>query len=67
MIRRDIVELIKSWLKSWLTSVAGGIVGLPQIIQALSSEPIDWQMLATGIGALLLGLAAKDSDVKEKE
>ena len=61
------METLKSWAKSWFTSVAGGIVGLPQIVQALSGEPINYQLLITGVGSLLLGLAAKDSDVKDNE
>ena len=43
------------------TSLFGAIAGLPLIIDGVSGK--DWTKIASGIGALLVGLFAKDSDV----
>ena len=50
--------------KSWFTSLFGTVAGIPQIIEGLSSKPINWSLVITGIATLLLGLTAKDGNVK---
>lgn len=53
-------------MKSWKTSLAGVIAGLPPILlqlsNILSGQPVDWSLLWTGIGAIVLGFFAKDHD-----
>jgi len=49
-----------SWLKNWFTTLFGGIAGVPQIFEGLTTKPINWTLVITGIGTLLLGLTAKD-------
>ncbi len=56
--------MFKSIFTSWWTSTAGTVVGLPQIIEGLSSKPINWTLVIQGIAAMLLGLAAKDGNEK---
>ena len=50
------------YIKNWLTTVFGGVAGIPQIVEAVSTKPINWQLLITGIATLLLGIFAKDAD-----
>lgn len=43
------------------TSLFGAVAGLPLIVEGVGTK--DWTKIASGIGALLIGLFAKDSDV----
>lgn len=43
------------------TSVFGAVAGLPLIVEGIGSKDIT--KIVSGIGALLIGLFAKDSDV----
>jgi len=51
-------------MKNWMTSAGGLTVGLPMIIDGISTK--NWMMVLAGIGAILTGLAAKDSNVTGK-
>lgn len=55
--------MFKSIFTSWWTSAAGTIAGLPQIIEGLSSKPVNWTLVITGVATFLFGLAAKDGNV----
>ena len=52
-------------MKNWKTFVAGLIVGIPQLL--ISSGIVEannrWVSLATSVGAIVLGLVAKDNNV----
>jgi hypothetical protein len=47
-------------MKNWLTTLFGGVAGVPQIIEGLMSKPINWSLVITGVSTILLGLVAKD-------
>lgn len=46
--------------KNWKTTGAGCIGGLPLIIEGVSNK--DWGRALWGLGALLIGIFAKDND-----
>jgi len=48
-------------MKNWMTSAGGLTVGLPMIIEGISTK--NWMLVLAGVGALLTGLAAKDNNV----
>jgi hypothetical protein len=54
----------KQILKNWFTSLFGTVAGIPQIVEGLTSTPKNWSLVITGLATLMLGLAAKDSNVK---
>ena len=56
--------MFKSIFTSWWTTAAGTIAGLPQIIEGLSSKPVNWSLVITGVATFLFGLAAKDGNEK---
>lgn len=47
--------------KNWKTSLGGCVTAVPQIIEGITTH--NWMLVLTGIGSLLLGLTAKDSNV----
>lgn len=47
--------------KNWKTSLVGCGTGIPAIIEGITTH--NWMLVLTGIGTLLLGLSAKDSNV----
>ncbi len=52
---------IRGMFTSWVTSVLGGIAGVPLIIEGFASVPRNWTKIIEGIGVFFLGLAAKDT------
>jgi hypothetical protein len=56
-----ISRLIHNALDSYLTSIAGTIVGLPNIIEGFSSK--NWALVIQGIGELLIGLASNEKGI----
>ena len=60
------MDAIKTWFMNWLTSIAGGVAGIPQIIEGYTSQPKNWTLIITGIGTFILGLVAKDSNKSGK-
>jgi hypothetical protein len=51
-------------LLNWKTLLGGLIAGLPAIINFITPViPIEYQGLAVGFGALIIGLFAKDKNV----
>lgn len=55
--------MIQSIIKNWLTSVFGGVAGVPLIVAGFAANPDDWNMIIAGIGAFIVGLAAKQANV----
>jgi hypothetical protein len=55
--------MLRSIFTNWLTSILGTVAGVPQIIAGITSKPINWQLVITGIGTFVMGLAAKDANV----
>jgi hypothetical protein len=51
---------MKRILKNFKTSIAGSIAGLPVIIEGINQGNII--QIISGIGMLIVGLLAKDSD-----
>jgi hypothetical protein len=47
-------------MKNWLTSLFGGIAGVPQIVEGAMSKPVNWALIISGISTVILGLVAKD-------
>ena len=60
-----IKRLITNAVNSYLTSLAGTIVGLPHIIQGFTSK--DWALFVQGIGELLIGLASNEKGIHEPD
>lgn len=54
----------KSILKNWFTSLFGTVAGIPQIVEGLSSTPKNWSLVISGLATLVLGLSAKDANVR---
>lgn len=52
---------MKSIFRNIKTSLFGAVAGLPLIVEGVASK--DWAKIATGLGTLLIGLFAKDSNV----
>ncbi len=50
---------MKSYLENLKTTLFGAVAGLPMIFKGLESG--DWQAVLAGIGALLVGIFAKDA------
>ena len=48
-------------MKSWKTTVAGIIGGLPQILNGIIAN--DWGSVGAGLALIVVGLFAKDHDV----
>jgi hypothetical protein len=53
---------MKSIFRNVKTSLFGAVAGLPLIVEGVASK--DWAKVATGLGTLLIGLFAKDSNVE---
>jgi hypothetical protein len=60
-----IKRLITNAVNSYLTSLAGSIVGLPHIIEGFTSK--NWSLLIQGLGELLIGLAANEKGIHEPD
>jgi hypothetical protein len=54
---------MKRILKNFKTSIAGSIAGLPVIIEGINQGNII--QIISGIGMLIVGLLAKDSDTTD--
>jgi hypothetical protein len=54
---------MKRILKNFKTSIAGSIAGLPVILEGINQRNII--QIISGIGMLIVGFLAKDSDVKD--
>lgn len=50
---------MKQYFENVKTSLFGAVAGLPIILQGI--EKNDWQLVLAGIGALLVGIFAKDA------
>lgn len=50
---------IPPFIRSWVTTVFGGVAGVPTIMVGL--EQSNWAMVAGGVGMLLVGLFARDA------
>lgn len=50
---------MKNFLRNWKTTIGGALMAAGQIAPVGSKA----QIILTGIGGLLLGIAAKDGDV----
>lgn len=52
-------------MKNWKTTVGGLVVGIPQLLVGIGlvDGTNKWLGLSTAVGALLLGLFAKDHNV----
>ena len=61
------MNAVKAWFMNWFTSIAGGVAGLPQIIEGYTSVPKNWMLIISGIATLILGLCAKDADGTKPE
>lgn len=59
----SIISALKQVLINWLTSIAGTVAGVPQIIEGWTSQPKNWGKIITGIATVIIGLSAKDSNV----
>lgn len=53
---------MKKIIANFKTSLFGAVAGLPMIIEGVGTK--DWAKIAMGVGTLLIGLFAKDNDVK---
>lgn len=53
---------MKKIIANFKTSIFGTVAGLPMIIEGVAAK--DWSKIAMGVGTLLIGLFAKDNDVK---
>ena len=58
-------------LKNWKTTLGGILAAIPSLVAAagftLSANGQHWLALCGGVGALLLGMAAKDSTTHSTE
>ena len=58
-------QSVQPFLKNWRTSLGGLLIAVPPLITAagfvLSLQAQHWLALCQGLGALLVGLAAKDA------
>lgn len=61
-----ILKLISRALRNWLSTVTGGILGVDEIILAISGPMIDWASLIRGILLILLSLGANELDTLKK-
>lgn len=52
------------WLRNWATTTFGTIAGVPQIVAGLTTKPINWQLVITGVATLIFGVVAKDANKK---
>jgi uncharacterized membrane protein HdeD (DUF308 family) len=55
--------MIKAMLLNWFTSLFGGVAGVAQVIEGLTSVPKNWALVVSGLATIILGLTAKDSNV----
>lgn len=58
-------RLITNAVNSYLTSLAGTIVGLPHIIEGFATK--DWALFVQGVGELLIGLASNEKGIHEPD
>ncbi len=50
-------------MKNWKTTVIGIFAGIPQIIQGITSDPINWSLVMTGVATIVGFFFAKDRAV----
>jgi len=50
---------MKEYLNNIKTSLFGAVAGLPIIFEGIQKN--DWQLVLAGVGALLIGVFAKDA------
>lgn len=60
-----IKRMIHNAVNSYLTSIAGTIVGLPHIIEGFTTK--NWALVVQGIGELLVGLASNEKGIHEPD
>ena len=53
---------MKKIIANFKTSIFGAVAGLPMLIEGMVAK--DMSKVAMGVGTLLIGLFAKDNDVK---
>jgi hypothetical protein len=53
---------MKKIIANFKTSIFGAVAGLPMLIEGIVAK--DMSKVAMGVGTLLIGLFAKDNDVK---
>jgi hypothetical protein len=53
---------MKKIIANFKTSIFGAVAGLPMIVEGIGEK--DLSKIAIGVGTLLIGLFAKDNDVK---
>jgi hypothetical protein len=56
-----ISRLIHNALDSYITTVAGSIVGVPDIIEGFTTK--NWTLLIKGIGEFLIGMACNEKGI----
>lgn len=59
------MKIIKGFLLNWFTTLAGGLAGVPEIIEGVTAH--DYMKIMKGVALLLLGLVAKDAGGKTVE
>lgn len=57
---KKIKQLIKNATQSITTSILGGIIGLPELIQGINEN--NGQKIIVGLATFLLGLFAKENN-----
>ena len=55
-------RILHNALNSYLTSIAGTVAGLPDIIEGFTSK--NWSLFAKGLGLLIIGLASNEKTIK---
>jgi hypothetical protein len=53
---------MKKIIANFKTSIFGAVAGLPMLVEGIVAK--DMSKVAMGVGTLLIGLFAKDNDVK---
>lgn len=58
-------------IKSLKTTVAGVLAGIailaPQALNLLNGEPVSWDLVVAGLGALGVGVFARDNNVTSED
>jgi len=55
-------RILHNAINSYLTSLAGTVAGLPDMIEGFTSK--DWSLFAKGLGLLIIGLASNEKTLK---
>jgi len=56
-----ISRILHNALDSYFTSIAGTIVGLPDMIEGFTTK--NWTLFVQGVGELLIGLATNEKGI----